>query len=94
MLNLRTRLILAAIAVLGVAFAIGDFEIGRHSPQQSIRVASTENRDQTPARNSTSVREKTSVDGASVLGSVRGGARAVQRWGLETIWRVKHRLGM
>jgi hypothetical protein len=94
MMNLRSRLILTVIAVFAVAFVLGDFGVDRHSPPQSIRIASTENRDQPTVGNPMSVRETKSVGGASNLRRAHGTARAVQRWGLDTIWRVKHRLGM
>jgi hypothetical protein len=93
-MSLRSRLILAVIAVLALAFVLGDFGVERHSPPQSTRISSIVNHNQSTARNPTSVRETMSVGGASNLGSARGTARAVQRWGLDMIWRVKRKLGM
>lgn len=90
MLNSRSRLILAVITVLAVAFALCDFGVERYSPQQAIRIAPTENRDRPTARYPTPVREGGSTD----LQSTRRAVRAVQQWGLDKIWRVKHRLGM
>jgi hypothetical protein len=59
LMKLRSRLILAVIAVLAVAFVLGDFGVERHSPPQSTRIASTEKREQITARTSGSVRETT-----------------------------------
>jgi hypothetical protein len=93
-MKLRSRLIIAVIAVLAVAFVLGDFGVERHSPPQSTRIASTEKRGQITARTSVSVRETTSVGGGSNLRSARGVASAVQGWGLGMIWRVKRKLGI
>lgn len=49
MMKLRSRLILAVIAVLAAAFALCDFGVERHTPQQAILVAQTENRAQPTA---------------------------------------------
>jgi hypothetical protein len=93
-MKLRSRLILAVVAILAVAFILGDFGVKRQSPPQSTRIAATEKRDQITARTSVSIRETTSVGGASNLRSARGVPPAVQGWGLDMIWRVKRKLGM
>jgi hypothetical protein len=53
MMKLRSRLILAVIAVLAAAFALCDFGVERHTPQQAIQVAQNENRAQPTALQST-----------------------------------------